>query len=233
MNYKDLKDAHEEYLEKTNWNRGYANSIKRRDVWSNLKDLEEKGVSGVVLHFLNEWRCHIPYKRAPGICKALKEADRFFNLLENEKLETIDFEKMVDVDEKVLKTQEIVSSVFRTISPTVAPTFGKGGYTATSKIMHMVNPELFPMWDRNIRRKYGSYGNTEGYLLFVLKMQSIVKGVIKDYCEEHGISVKEAKKEICRKICSGGRMLTLVKLVDEYNYTRFTLKKSQTQGVSK
>lgn len=226
MNYKDLKDAHEEYLEKTNWNRDYANSIKRRDVWSNLRDLEEKGVSGVVLNFLNKWRCHIPYKRAPEICKALKKADRFFKLLRNEKLETIDFEKMVGVNGKVLKTQEIVSSVFRIISPTVAPAVGEGGYTATSKIMHMVNPELFPMWDRRIRKKYGFYGNTEGYLLFVLKMQSMIKGVIRDYCAEHRIGMKEAKEEICKKTCSGGEMLTLVKLIDEYNYTKFTLSKS-------
>lgn len=127
MNYKDLKDAHREYLEKTNWDRGYANSIKRRDVWSNLRDLEEKGVSGVVLDFLNKWRCHIRYMRAPGICKALKDADRFFDLFRNEKLETIDLEKMVDVNGKVLKTQEIVSSVFRIISPIVAPALGEGG----------------------------------------------------------------------------------------------------------
>ena len=231
MNYKDLKDAHKEYLEKTNWNRDYANSIKRRDVWSNLRDLEEKGVSGVVLNFLNKWRCHIPYNRAPEVYKALKQADRFFNLLRNENLESIDFEKMVNVDGKDLKTQEIVSSIFKIVSPTVAPAVGKGGYTATSKIMHMVNPELFPMWDGNIRRKYGFYGNTEGYLSFMLKMQSMIKGVIKDYCEEHRISMKEAKEEMSKKICTGGRMLTLVKLIDEYNYTRFTLNKSQNQGV--
>ena len=196
MNYKDLKDTHREYLEKSNWERDYANSIKRRDVRGNLKDTEEKEVSAVISNFLNKWRCHIPYIRAPEICKALKQADRFFDLLRNKKLETIDFEEMVNVDGKALKTQEIVSNIFRIIYPTVAPAVGEGAYTAISKIMHMVNPELFPMWDGRIRRKYGFYGNTEGYLLFVLKMQSMIKGVIRDYCEKHRIGMKEERRNL-------------------------------------
>lgn len=37
------------------------------------------------------------------------------------------------------------------------------GPTAASKILHPFNPELFVMWDGEIRKRYGVGGSAEDY----------------------------------------------------------------------
>lgn len=73
-------------------------------------------------------------------------------------------------------------------------------YTGASKLMHLTIPEVFVMWDAYIRKAYGfKKGNSEDYFNFLMKMQEEFKGI------------KKTKKK------------TLAKMIDEYNYVKFTL----------
>ena len=46
------------------------------------------------------------------------------------------------------------------------------GQTATSKILHIINPQLFPMWDTKIRGKYRLYsGSASDYIDFMTETQ--------------------------------------------------------------
>ena len=73
-------------------------------------------------------------------------------------------------------------------------------YTGTSKVMHILKPELLVMWDTAIRKDYGYSSRPEGYLEFQKAMQNIFSGV----------SWNNPQK-------------TLAKAIDEYNYATITL----------
>ena len=81
---------------------------------------------------------------------------------------------------------------------------GRKSPVAVAKALHLTAPAFFPLWDDRIARAYGCYygGDPEGsYDSFCRITQNIAK-IVKDY---------EAPK---------GK--TLTKLIDEYNYAKFT-----------
>lgn len=79
-------------------------------------------------------------------------------------------------------------------------------YTGASKLMHLTTPEVFVMWDAYIRKAWGfKKGEADDYFDFLKKMQEEFKGIGK------------IKKR------------TLAKLIDEYNYVKFTLPALEKQ----
>ena len=77
---------------------------------------------------------------------------------------------------------------------------------ATAKALHLLAPEFFPIWDQKIAQAYGcdySSRPAERYLLFMRKMQSLVTAL--------GFAKSSAPSD-----------KTALKVVDEYNYSRFT-----------
>lgn len=72
--------------------------------------------------------------------------------------------------------------------------------TGAPKLMHLKLPKVFVMWDSYIRKAYGyKKGNAEDYIAFLKDMQ---------------------KRFADSKINSSR---TLAKLIDEHNYTKFTM----------
>jgi len=73
-------------------------------------------------------------------------------------------------------------------------------YTGASKLMHLTIPEVFVMWDAYIRKVWGfKEGKSDDYFNFLKKMQ-----------EEF-------------KTFENSKDRTLAKLIDEYNYVKYTL----------
>ena len=78
---------------------------------------------------------------------------------------------------------------------------------AVAKALHLLAPNFFPLWDYKIAKAYGysySYNPEEKYLLFLQQTKGMVEGL--------GSSVNS--KALRKK--------TLLKLIDEYNYARYT-----------
>ncbi len=91
--------------------------------------------------------------------------------------------------------------------------------TGASKILHMIYPELFVMWDGAIRDGYGFGGEYEGvqYEDFLRRMQRVANYAINQVEEECDVSREDAIESLK---CDGH---TLAKALDEYNYVKFTL----------
>ena len=49
------------------------------------------------------------------------------------------------------------------------------GPTAATKVLHLLCPEFFPMWDTKIRRDVRIRGNEEGYYKYMEEIQSVSK----------------------------------------------------------
>jgi len=83
---------------------------------------------------------------------------------------------------------------------------GRRSPVGTAKALHLLAPNFFPIWDAEIARAYDCYYASqpaERYLQFLRKIRQIV-----------------SVSTIAAATATTGK--TIVKLVDEYNYARFT-----------
>jgi len=81
---------------------------------------------------------------------------------------------------------------------------GRKSPVAVAKALHLLGPAFFTLWDDKIARAYDCYYNIqpcEKYLSFSYKMQDVAKQI--------GSQVSRVDK-------------TLLKLIDEYNYAKYT-----------
>ena len=133
------------------------------------------------------------------------------NLLRGEDLLHVDFGR-------TLANHETVSQVIEVAFDTIVRCGGRYESTGTSKILHMLNPSLFVMWDVGIRKGYGIRGSGDGLVYaqrFLPQMQQLAKSAVVQCMEERGVSEEEA----IRFICPCGH--SLAKVIDEYNWARY------------
>lgn len=100
--------------------------------------------------------------------------------------------------------------------------------TDASKILHAIIPNLFVMWDDKIRRAIvGNEGrNGRCYAFeFLPKMQESAKEYLDSYLKEKGGNYESATLQISKMTDN----YSLAKLIDEYNYVRYTKRKSLTE----
>jgi hypothetical protein len=78
---------------------------------------------------------------------------------------------------------------------------------AVAKALHLLAPEFFPLWDYKIAKEHGynySHNPKEKYLLFLKKSKEMVEKLL-PYVKTEALEKK-----------------TLLKLIDEYNYAKYT-----------
>jgi hypothetical protein len=192
----------------------YEDCITHREMWDNLSNIKPAQVKDVVVNFLNQWQCRLPYDCVPYLTTTLQRAERLLQPLRGFGIEYVDLFKPVKVEEKEIRVISLVENLFATIQKVRA---GRRtvGFTATSKILHMAVPNLFVMCDERIRKKYGCEGNSAGYANFMFWMSFFARDLISQ--------AKEDKQRILG--CSKWKNRTLPRLLDNYNYTKYTLKK--------
>jgi len=116
-----------------------------------------------------------------------------------------------------MSVSEAVASIFERI----ASSGSQYESTATSKILHVLYPPLFVMWDAAIRGGYAVGGRSGDYAeRFLPRIQREGREAVDSYIAERKAGPSTAVREL-EGLC-GGRALT--KLIDEYNYCRFTLR---------
>lgn len=96
--------------------------------------------------------------------------------------------------------------------------------TDTSKILHAIVPNLFVMWDDEIRKNIVEAqrdGRCYAYE-FMSNMQGFAKQFLDSYIRENGGDYESASSKISQMTHDH----TLAKLIDEFNYLRFTWKKT-------
>lgn len=82
---------------------------------------------------------------------------------------------------------------------------GNRSPVSVAKALHILCPDFFPLWDESIAKKYGCYYSYEPEIKY-LNFSNLIK--------EFARVVKEYKGY------PKGR--TLIKLIDEYNYSKYT-----------
>lgn len=81
---------------------------------------------------------------------------------------------------------------------------GRGSPVGVAKALHLLAPGFFPLWDEKIARAYDCYYDSDPpgqYMAFFLKTRAIAQA-------------------LAPKVKADGK--TLLKLIDEYNYAKYT-----------
>jgi len=108
---------------------------------------------------------------------------------------------------------------------------GTKSNVATSKALHVLAPNVFVMWDNTIKAAYGC-GNlsatwSEIYFVFLVRVQRRLQRALESYSKAHKLkSVKEAADCLKQNLYIRGQK-PLSKIVDEYNFMKYTKGKDE------
>ena len=192
----------------------YVKAIEKlRDTRRNLRRLDDvQDVQRVIKPFLIQWgmmgrvvgRQDLEWKR---LGKTLRDLEGEFQKLRGKRL------LFTNLDEE--QVASAVKNIYRKLDP--IPYLGSP--TTISKILHLLNPELFVMWDGNIRKRYKKKNHLicdtpEGYLEFLKETQKELKEALGDHQRETGKGLDEVEQEIRKRY----KNKTLARIVDEYDW---------------
>lgn len=217
MTYKEIQDGARSYRIK---NRRYVrvydyyfNSPLGPRGWRNSSEPNPEQVVAL-MSFLGDFG--VPYHRTK--VGDVKFRDRFQKDLKKTLAETkhlrgkmildVDFDEHIVIDGERKKVSDVMKKAFNASG-------GYGGSSASSsKILHVINPELFVMWDEAIWRHYVGRDNTaRGYVdRFLPEMKRMAEAM-------------DAEKGAVKLLtpCSHSQ----AKVLDEYNFMETRPRRTQ------
>jgi hypothetical protein len=149
-----------------------------------------------IVLFLNTWSCHLPREvsiqvLSPWIAEHLDQLTRLEDLRITDDDFRVRLPEMLELYDSVLATKGEIRTM---------------GDTAASKFLHMLLPDAFVMWDRNIKpfaRDYGDFLTEMHHLARRLQEESGQPDDDEEYLQRHlGYGVRK----------------TMAKYLDEHNW---------------
>ncbi len=206
MSYEDIRTGSQLYhVNPGAWDHTYDSYLrdKRQALWdSGAIDLKE---AARLIRFANQWSSRSPLT-PEQLMPAINAVLPSLNLLADQDLLQVDLGSSVRGKATV--------GVIREAFDTIARCGDRYESTATSKMLHMINPNLFVMWDAGIKaylkvngRDGAAYAN-----IFLPGAQRLARDAVRDCTAAKGLSDAEA----VRYLCPCGQ--TLAKVIDERNW---------------
>ncbi|WP_456472867.1 hypothetical protein [Methanocaldococcus sp.] len=216
------------YKKYNNIYRRYKGFIRMINIWMDRYELDdviyEKIVKELdwrtltpriaynIVRFLELWRVRNPPREPRDIKKLVNviksnSVQRYLNILKGKSLTTLNIDKYKKPIEYLYTELQNIKGV---------------GPTAVTKILHLLNPHVFVMWDEKIRTHYGIKNEnptSEDYIKFMKKMKCLALKFLKYYARDNNIKNLEYAE---RKISKHHRNKPLSKLIDEYNWLTIT-----------
>jgi len=189
---------------------------KSWQLWKRQETIDLVGIERLIL-FINQWSTHYENSRTAqqSLLVAIRSVFPLFQALEAESLLEVDFKRQ-------LVPGTTASQTIEQIFERIASCGRRYESTGAAKIIHTINPELFVMWDSAICGGYAVDGHGYDYgHRFLPRIQKIVRRAIREYIQTQSCSQEQAVTTLCR--CGH----KLAKVLDEYNYTKFTLRRDE------
>jgi len=204
----------------------YANAVNQ--VQNNFNDISKitKGISNLLSGWHNSFYRFGPFNDT--------EISKCVALYHN-RLKVIRRENILDVivDNRFESQIRTVYYGFLDATASVNVKFTRKTITGTSKALSLLAPDLFPMCDEKISQAYNCWwvysdGSFNDYLTFLNYMKILAVQLVSEYSEIHRLTDRNKAetlliKEI--KVYSGDSYnydKTLLKIIDEYNYSKHT-----------
>ncbi len=101
---------------------------------------------------------------------------------------------------------------------------GRRSPVGVAKALHLLCPDFFPIWDGEIASAYKCCWYSwekapHKYIEFINKNRRVLDGLLPDMKNSER---KKAIKDICRECSVGDQEKFILKILDEYNYAKFT-----------
>lgn len=192
----------------------YKHYLNLRGVLDDLYAIKEDDTRAVLMGFLHEWGKMarvVGLRKAPALTKALRNLAPYFDAVRGIGIESLDLRATVPLRNRRVMVAGVIKRIFNELYPITKS-------TATSKAIHMIDPNLFVMWDRAIRERAGCLGNAEGYLNFMMRQHIMARETLDRYKRDHRCSEREAKKRIEARY----EGMPFTKLLDLYNCETLT-----------
>lgn len=185
---------------------------------------DEEIENTLIKGFINKWKCRV--KNNTESARAIKECiDKLKPQLQNLngihiETETIDLNKL----------KPIIIEIYDEIRGSLKDY--RFGPTAISKLLHIINPDLFVMWDGKIRDDYTKNKNSkirdsgEGYFTFLEEMRKIAKEIIDDFRKSKSSLGADVASYLNDKLKVRYKQ-SLAKYMDEYNWLIITRRKGK------
>ena len=164
------------------------------------KPLETRAEGRELVDFLNRWACRLSSVKTPGLIAGWAH-DHMTRLEQFELLTILDAELPDHADELGSLHDDLIAHV------------KAGGVlnmsdAAASKTLHMLIPDLFVMWDREIKRSAPG-----GYAAYQRQMHTLARRL----AAEVGVPIREVETQLQERL--GYRVRKpLTKYLDEYNW---------------
>jgi hypothetical protein len=193
-----------------------------------LKDDSGEELPDQLIEFLNKWRCRLPASLREPLKEALRDIQALITPTRQFTIEEADLSAVVPVGgHQNLQLAQIAHICLDRLSA-VGKHFSS---VASAKALHMLSPTFFVMWDRTICERYRSVLSASGcdgwfYAYeFLPCVQREVKNLIEDGTKEGGRSREQVLAEVRSGFGSFSTTKTVAKVVDEFNYIMFTIRK--------
>ena len=201
------------------YDKAYVNYIadKNQTKWDNPDRLDYNDVRRLV-HFVNQWKCMMPanYNNITHLINNMRSAVPLLNILQSKTLLDVNFDEITADGNAV---SQLISECFDGIAQTQ-----RYESVATSKMLNAtINPNLFVMWDCRIRSGYHMRTKTgpEYARVFLPKMQEFANQAVSEVMVKENLSRVDAIQSFTER-CENKS--SLAKIIDEYNYAKFTAK---------
>lgn len=213
--------------------RDYQDLMGRAQFLSNLRtdpnaiqatEIRQKFIK----EFLNRWRSRVQNnpQSARAIQTTIQDLLPYLHALKNLVIETVNFEQMVDVRNVKMTVSQVIEYCYTAIRK-MGFRFGP---TATSKLLHVLQPGLFVMWDNAILDDYKKKNkrisdSNQGYRVYLHIMQQVATSVHQEFQKSKLDSVVGPEQGPARYLSEQMNYhppKTLAKYLDEYNWVTIT-----------
>lgn len=207
----------------------YCALIRNRSLLKRLRSTPETAtvaeVRDHVVGFLNKWRTRLPARSAKGLLDAIRDSNLDLRTLAGCDLRSAALEVDSAAENEGSSVFILVARCYDRLC--LAPRIGP---TAASKVLHILCPSLFVMWDAAILEYYQAKDSTidqtgSGYAAYLKRMQELSRTVTNDF-EKSGPDAPKSSGKTPEEYLSFRLAYavpkTLAKYVDEYNWITIT-----------
>ena len=220
MDHSKISKAHQYFLKDPDAYDHYYDLYRKKIDWSDFGRLTTHQIKNQAFHFLNTWGCR--FTATDFLASKVKSAHLYHSAgifaLAKETIQDIDLQLSIKIYCGKLAAEDLVFQIFTGFC-NLRQRFR---WVAASKLLHMINPKLFVMWDNEIVDGYGIKLNEKSYAYeFLPKMKEEVNEAISTYMQDNGCNRSVAIDELQKQ----NSQRTLAKLADEYNFEKYTKKR--------
>ena len=125
------------------------NTLRNNPAELNIEQIQ----ANVIRRFLNAWRCRMvkSLQAAEAIRNQLILTHPYRQALGDLDLETVEFDANIVVGENQIPISQACEEYYEALRNNIGYRFAA---TATSKLLHLLQPNFFVMWDNNILADY-------------------------------------------------------------------------------